>query len=187
MENIKALPKPVVKINNIELVNFSVLLVALAVALPWLTHQFYLAGQIFLPMHLFVFVAALLLGWRAGLMVGLLTPLVSFTVSGMPLPPVLPQIIIELATYGLVAGFCREKLKLNLYFSLIGGMIIGRLVLGLSAWILGTAIFGPFVQIWQVIKIGWPGILIQLALVPLIVVLLKKYLGKNNNLGMGDK
>lgn len=175
MEQIKTLSKPIIKIKNIELVNFSVLFTALAVALPWLAHQFHLAGPTFLPMHLFVFIAALLLGWRAGLMVGILTPIVSFTVSGMPLPLVLPQIIIELAIYGLIAGFCREKLGLNLWLSLIIAMLAGRLSLGLAVWTLGTNPAGPINQIVSTVKLGWPGILIQLALVPLIVILLKRY------------
>lgn len=182
MSQTKILTTLTIKLKNIELVNFSVLFVALAVALPWIAHQFHLAGQIFLPMHLFVFVSALTLGWRAGLMVGIFTPLISFMVSGLPLPQVLPQITIELATYGLVAGFCREKLKLNLYFSLIIAMVVGRLTMGLAVWIIGTAAAGPFSQIWQVIKIGWPGILIQLALVPWLAILLRKYLERG-----GDK
>ena len=178
MEKVKAISKPIIKIRNIELINFSIIFVALAVALPWIAHQFNIAGQIFLPMHVFVLVAALLFGWRAGLIVGLLTPLISHLTSGMPLLPVLPQITIEIAVYGLVAGFCREKLKLNLYLSLLIAMVVGRLVLGLSAWMIGTAMYGPFNQILQIIKIGWPGILIQLALVPLIVVWIKRFLEK---------
>ena len=51
--------------------------ISLAVATPWVFHQFYLAGPTFLPMHIFVLVAGLLFGWRAGLIVGLFTPLVS--------------------------------------------------------------------------------------------------------------
>lgn len=176
MENIKSLSKPIIQLRNIELINFSVLFVALAVALPLLAHQFNLAGPIFLPMHLFVFIAALLLGWRTGLMVGILTPIVSFTVSGMPLPPVLPQIIIELAAYGLVAGFCREKLGLNLWFSLIIAMVAGRLGLGFAVWLLNTNQAGPINQVITVVKLGWIGILIQLALVPPIVITLKKFL-----------
>jgi len=175
MQHPEALSRQIVKIKNIELINFSVLFVALAVALPLVAHQFHLAGPTFLPMHLFVFVAALLLGWRAGLIVGVLTPLVSFAVSGMPLPSVLPQIIVELATYGLVTGFCREKLGLNLWLSLIIAMIFGRLSLGLAVWILGTNPAGPINQIFSVVKLGWIGILTQLALVPLIVILLKRY------------
>ena len=91
-QNTQVISKPIVKLKNIELVNFSIIFVALAVALPWIAHQFNLAGPTFLPMHLFVLVAGLLFGWRAGLIVGFLTPLVSFATSGMPFLPVLPSV-----------------------------------------------------------------------------------------------
>lgn len=185
MEQVKVIAKPIIKIKNLELINFSILFVVLAVALPLVAHQFHLAGQIFLPMHLFVFAAALLFGWRAGLMVGILTPSISYLTSGMPLLSVLPQITIEIVTYGLVAGLCREKLKFNLYISLIIAMVAGRLASGFSALLIGTAV-SPLNQIWQVIKIGWPGILIQLALVPLIVILIKRFLEKNRSDGKQD-
>lgn len=176
MEQVKSLLKPITQLRNIELINFSFLFVALAVALPWFTHQFHLAGPTFLPMHLFIFVAALLFGWRAGLIVGLFTPLISYFVSGLPLPQFLPQITIELAVYGLVAGFVRKKMGLNLWLSLIIAMVTGRIALGLAVWLLGTNPAGPINQVITVVKLGWPGILIQLAIIPLIVLLLKKFL-----------
>jgi len=178
MDQIKALTKPIIGLKNIELVNFSVIFIALAVALPWVAHQFTLAGPIFLPMHLFVLVAGLLFGWRAGLLVGLLTPLVSFSVSSMPPLFILPQITFEIMIYGLMAGFFREKLKLNLYLSLILAMIVGRIGLFLAVWILATNPAGPLTGLWKATSIGWPGIIIQLALIPFVVVWLKKYLDK---------
>lgn len=178
MNQTKALTKPIIGLKNIELINFSVLFMALAVGLPLLAHQFNLAGPAFLPMHLFVLTAGLLFGWRAGLFVGFLTPLVSFTVSGMPLLPVLPQITVEIMIYGLAAGFFREKLKLNLYLSLILAMVVGRLGLFLAVWVLATNPAGPLLGLWKAIAIGWPGIIIQLALIPFIVIWLKKYLAK---------
>ena len=178
MNQTKVLTKPIVGLKNIELINFSAIFVALAVALPLVSHQFNLAGPTFLPMHLFVITAGLLFGWRAGLLVGLLTPLVSFTVSGMPFLPVLPQITAEIMVYGLAAGFLREKLKLNLYLSLILAMIIGRIGLFLAVWILATNPAGPLTGLWKVISIGWVGIIIQVALIPVIVIWFKKYLEK---------
>ncbi len=172
ISNLISKPKaiPVLKVSNLGLVIFSVVFIALDVALPWVTHQFHLAGPVFLPMHFLVLVAALLFGWRVGLIVGLFTPIVSFGLSGMPFLPVLPQITLELVSYGLIAGFLRERFKLNLWFSLILAMILGRMVLGLTVFILGLP--NPFEHVFSVIKMGLLGILIQLAFVPLIVKLL---------------
>ena len=49
----------------------TIIFVLLDVAVPWVFHQFHLAGPTFLPMHIFVFIAGLLFGWRVGLIVGL--------------------------------------------------------------------------------------------------------------------
>jgi len=177
--NTQVISKPIIKLKNIELVNFSVIFVALAVALPWIAHQFNLAGPTFLPMHLFVLAAGLLFGWRAGLIVGLLTPLVSFSTSGMPPALILPQITFEIMIYGLAAGLFREKLKLNLCLSLILAMIVGRIGLFFAIWILATNPAGPLTGLWKAASIGWPGVVIQLAMIPIVVIWLKKYLNKH--------
>ena len=173
---------------------FTVVFMGLAVATPWVFHQFYLAGPTFLPMHIFVLLAGLLFGWRAGLIVGLFTPLVSYGVAGMPPSTVLPQIVVELAFYGIVAGILREKLHLRVIWSLIGAMIAGRLILLLTVFTLSVlgAIYSPlgaeaspFAVAWSVVKQGWPGILIQLTFIPFILVLLEKFPGKNQSARTG--
>ena len=68
-------------------------------------------------MHVFVIIAGLLFGWRAGLIVGFCTPLVSYIISGMPVAPILPQIIIELSAYGFTAGILRERFNLHIIWS----------------------------------------------------------------------
>lgn len=180
--------------TNVRSYIFTVVFIGLAVATPWVFHQFYLAGPTFLPIHIFVLLAGLLFGWRAGLIVGLFTPLVSYGITGMPPSTVLPQIVVELVFYGLVAGILREKLHLRVIWSLIGAMIAGRLILLLTVFAL--SIFGaiysplgaevsPFAVAWSIVKQGWPGILVQLIFIPFIVVLLEKFLGKNQSARTG--
>jgi len=169
---------------------FTAVFILLDVTTPWVFHQFYLAGATFLPMHIFVLLGGLLFGWRAGLIVGLFTPLVSHAISGMPVLTVLPQIVVELSFYGLVAGMLREKFNLRVIWSLIGAMIAGRLALFLVVLILhvggeiysplGTEV-SPLAVLWSVIEQGWPGILIQLISIPLIVILLEKVLERNQS------
>lgn len=191
------LPFPkVLTFTNIRSYVFTVVFVSLAVATPWVFHQFYLAGPTFLPMHIFVLLAGLLFGWRAGLMVGFLTPLVSYGVSGMPVLTLLPQIVVEISFYGLAAGTLREKLNLRVIWSLIGAMIAGRLALLLTISILylGGAIYSPLslyagrgaeanplAALWSVISLGWPGIVIQVVSIPLIVKLLERVLEKKQS------
>jgi len=166
----------------------TVVFVLLAVFTPWVFHQFHLAGPTFLPMHIFVLAAGLLFGWRAGLVVGLFTPLASYAISGMPVLAILPQIVVELSVYGLVAGILRERFNLRVIWSLIGAVIAGRLALLLVVSIiyLGREVYSPLgvganplAVLWAVIKLGWPGIVIQLVSIPLIMKLLERLALKN--------
>jgi len=158
--------------------------VTLGVLVPWILHHFYLAGPTFLPMPYLILMAGLLFGWRVGLITGLFTPLASYTISGMPVVSVLPQIVVELSTYGLIAGLLRDKLNLRVLWSLLGAMVVGRLALLMAGWI--TFIVsgqsyspvsvetGPLQALWAVIKQGWPGILIQLVTIPIIIFFVEK-------------
>ncbi|MGB8706912.1 MAG: ECF transporter S component [Dehalococcoidia bacterium] len=159
--------------------------VMLAVFVPWVFHQFHLAGPTFLPMHIFVLIAGLLFGWRSGLLVGLFTPLVSYFISGMPALNVLPQVVIELSSYGFIAGILREKYNLRTIWSLLGAIIGGRLALLLAISVI-YLIAGqsysplgleanPLASFWSTIKQGWPGILLQLAFIPAIIWLVGKF------------
>ena len=186
----ECLPFPkVLKYTDIRSYVFTVVFVSLAVFTPRVFHQFHLAGPTFLPMHIFVLVAGLLFGWRAGLAVGLFTPLASYAVSGMPVLVISPQIAAELSVYGLVAGILREKFNLQVIWSLIGAMIAGRLALLLivSIMYLQGEIYSPLgveasplAILGSVIKLGWPGILIQLVSISLIMRLLERLALKNS-------
>ena len=160
----------ILKFSDFRLYTYVSLLVVLDVAIPWLCHIIHpLAGPLFLPMFFFVLLAGILFGWRAGLLVGLLTPLVSYGLSGMPLPEVLPRIITEAAFYGLTAGLLRGHFKLGLFASLFGAIIIGRL----AAFAQMSLILGgshSAVMAWQAANLGWPGIALQLLLLPLIIL-----------------
>lgn len=180
----------ILKYTDIRSYVFTVVFVALSVATPWVFHQFHLAGPTFLPMHIFVLIAGLLFGWRAGLVVGLFTPLISYLVSGMPVARILPQIVIELCAYGLVAGILREKFNLRAVWSLLGAMIAGRLALLIGVVVMYFALGGfysplgaeasPFLSVWSSIKQGWPGMVVQLALIPPILWLLGELFAKTS-------
>jgi LytS/YehU family sensor histidine kinase len=177
------------KYKDIQSYLLTAALVMLAVFVPWVFHQFHLAGPTFLPMHIFVLIAGLLFGWRAGLLVGLFTPLVSYFVSGLPVINVLPQVVIEVSAYGLIAGMLREKYNLRTMWSLLGAMIGGRLAL-LSAISIIYLIAGqsysplglqanPLASFWSTVKQGWPGIVIQLISIPAIIWLVGKFTAGN--------
>jgi len=177
MVNIQTLSKPVIKLSSLKEALFSTVFIALSIAMPLLAHQFNLAGQIYLPMHIFIFIAALLFGWRTGLLVGLISPILSHYFSGMPLLAMLPQITVELALYGLIAGVLREKFKLNLYLSLVLAMIGGRIGLLLAVAMLHSSPV-PYLAVKSVVVMGWPGMLLQLAAIPVAVHFVSQWLHK---------
>jgi len=174
------IPFRALEFRDVRLYIFSAAFISLDVLVPWLTHYFggVQAGSIFLPMFFFILLAGLLGGWRAGLLVGLFTPLVSFGVCGMPLLPVLPQITIECLFYGLIAGLLRGKFHLKVIWALIGAMIAGRLAqLGFitAVFLLYGGEVSPLAYMWSVVLQGLPGIAIQLTLIPVIMRIVEKW------------
>ncbi|OGD73997.1 MAG: hypothetical protein A2Y64_06045 [Candidatus Coatesbacteria bacterium RBG_13_66_14] len=109
-------------------------LLASALVLPAMTHVLDAPVRWLLPMHWPVILAGLVYGWRGGLAVGALAPLVSFTLSGLPSPIILPVMVAELATYGFLAGLLRERFSLNGHLAAGLAIIAGRLsYMGLAA------------------------------------------------------
>jgi hypothetical protein len=163
---------------------FTVSFIALNIVVPWIFHQVHLAGPTFLPMQIFVLAGGLLFGWRAGLVIGLFTPIVSYAVSGMPFPGILVQTTMELSAYGLITGLLRERFRMGVFVSLLGAMAGGRLVLLLAAAVIYLVSgashnfagpeSNPFLVVWSAIWQGWPGILIQIISIPLIICRVEK-------------
>lgn len=128
-------------------------------------------GETFLPMHLPIILVGLLAGPYAGAISGLLGPLCSFALSGMPGIAMLPFMMIELCAYGLFAGLLR-KVKLPTVVKVLGVQIGGRAVRA-AAILLSVYVFGnqavSVAVIWQSIRTGLFGLLLQWALIPLLV------------------
>jgi uncharacterized membrane protein len=166
----------IIKLSQTKELFFTAAFVALSVLTPMVFHFFggVSAGRVFLPMHFFVLVAGLLLGWRSGLIVGAFSPLISFLISGMPAINILPFIIVELVGYGLAAGLLRQKY--NLWISLSGAIIIGRLTSFAAIFLFSD--MNAVNYIFQATSDGWRGIVLQLIFVPVIVKYLREYFKK---------
>lgn len=108
-------------------VQFTLLLCA-AWLLPAAVHLAGLPVRQLLPMHWPAIVAGLCYGWRSGAVIGALSPIVSFLISGMPRPAVLPSMTLELAAYGFFAGFVLQVLQRGRVQAALASVIGGRLV-----------------------------------------------------------
>ena len=167
------------KNSTLKLV-LSAMFLAIGMILPFFTGQIQQIGSMLLPMHIPVFLCAFICGWQYAFAVGFSLPLLRSLIFGMPmLFPNAVSMALELAVYGIVAGFVYRltgrKSILSVYVSMISAMILGRIIWGLAQFCLlginGTAFS------WQAFVAGAvtsaiPGIIIQLILVPTIVGIL---------------
>ena len=155
---------------NPRQIAYASLFLALSIVFPLTFHQFGLAGRIFLPMHLTVLMCGFIVGPFAGLLVGLIAPFLSHLMTSMPPGYAVPLMTLELSMYGLIAGITYKKLKFNIYIALFISMVLGRVMFAFGLIILGMFIqlpYGPMEYIiGGVILTGWPGLLIQIIVIP---------------------
>ncbi|OGU12093.1 MAG: hypothetical protein A2X61_09895 [Ignavibacteria bacterium GWB2_35_12] len=137
-ETINSVTKPTLAISGIRSYLFQIILIASALILPSLAHLSGAPVRVFLPMHWPVILAGLVYGWRSGLLIGISAPLISFLLSGLPSPISLPSMMLELAAYGFITGFLRERLGLNSFISIAVALILGRIIFIFSQIIFNT-------------------------------------------------
>ncbi len=163
---------------NSKKVVLSGLFIASGIILPIIFHSVNLVGMIFLPMHIPVLISGFLLGPLYGGLVGLLTPILSSLMTGMPpIVPVMPIMAFELVGYGVISGLIFKRTN-NIYISLISAMIGGRLIGLVGAYIVSITIapkVNPFMFMFGSMAQTTPGLLIQLIFIPILI----KYLIKN--------
>ena len=144
---------------------------ALGILLPMVLHPFGISGQVFLPMHVPVLLCGLITGSAYGALTGFIVPLLSGALTGMPsIWPVGVSMALELAAYGFFAGLLHKRF--NVFISLIGAMLAGRIVMGIvNAIIFGLSgtPYGFSAFISAAFVTALPGIIIQLILIPVII------------------
>lgn len=153
--------------------------VALCVVLPIAFHVIPDAGSVMLPMHIPVLVCGLICSWPYGLICGLLGPLLSSLITGMPPAAILPAMMVECATYGAVSGIMLKcvhtgKTYPDLYIAMVTAMLAGRVISGIAK----ALIFSPGMALSAWVTASFvtalPGIAIQLVLLPTVVFSLMK-------------
>lgn len=156
------------------------LFLAIGVVLPTATHSIPNAGSVLLPMHIPVLLCGLTCSWQYGLLCGLLSPILSSLITGMPPAAVLPAMVCELAAYGLLSGlsarFVHTGNRLaDLYLQLISAMLLGRAVYGaMNALVFRAGTYSMEVFLTAAFVTALPGILIQLILLPSLILALER-------------
>lgn len=164
-------------------------IVALAVLLPQLVHIAAGAqgGAQWLPMYLPVLLGGCLLGWRWGLGIGVLSPLISFAVTSlfgnaMPAAARLPYMVAELAVFAAVSGLFSEKIADNGWMAFPAVLLAA--VSGRATFLLLAAVFQSVSPLsaataWAQIQTGLVGLVLQAVSVPFIVLGLSQLLARD--------
>lgn len=159
--------------NKIIEITLSALFLAIGIVLPFITGQIQQIGNMLLPMHLPVLLCGMIVGWKYGILIGFVLPILRSALFSMP--PMFPTAIsmaFELATYGFVSGYLYKKFHskgvVSIYFALLMAMLAGRIIWGIVSMILldnftwQLFISSAFIQ-------ALPGIVLQLIIIPVIM------------------
>ena len=159
---------------------YAAVCLALCMLLPFLTGQIPQIGSALSPMHIPVLLAGFLCGPWWAMAVGFVAPMLRHLWLGMP--PLITAIAMsfELAAYGLFSGLLYRllpKKTVNIYVSLIGAMILGRIVWGIAMVVISGVSGSAFT--WSAFIAGAllnaiPGIILHIVLIPILVMALKR-------------
>ena len=165
--------------RSVKNMTFAAVCIALCVVLPIAFHSIPDAGSVFLPMHIPVLICGMICGWPYGFICGLMGPLLSSALTGMPPVAILPAMMVECGAYGMVSGIMLKLVHTkntygDLYIALVVAMLAGRVLSGIAK----ALIFMPGISMTAWIMASFvtalPGILIQLVFLPSVVQMLMK-------------
>lgn len=167
--------------TQLRKLTYSALYMAIALILPFVTGQIPEIGAMLCPMHIPALLCGFMCGWPWGVAVGFISPLLRSVMFGMPaMFPAAIAMAFELAVYGGMAGLLYSRLprkKWMIYAALLISMIAGRVVWGAVQALLAGLSGNSFT--WTLFLTGAvinaiPGIIMQLALIPVLVFTMDK-------------
>jgi hypothetical protein len=133
-------------------------------------------------MHIPVLLCGIVCGSYYGLACGIIGPILSSVLTGMPPIPMLVRMLPELAVYGLTAGLAMKYIRTgkniaDLYISLGIAMILGRIAGGVASALFFMGNGEAYsIAIWasSYFVTAVPGIVAHLILVPALALTLAK-------------
>ena len=137
---------------------YASLFVAGNIILPQLCHLLPLGGQMLLPIYFFTLIAAYKYGFFTGLLTAVASPLINHALFGMPAAEMMTIILIKSALLAIAASYMAQHTKQIRIGSLLL-VIIFYQGIGMMA---EFALTGSFLAAMQDIRLGFPGIILQL-------------------------
>lgn len=113
----------------------------------------------FLPIYFFTLIGAYKFGIRVGLLTALLSPVVNHLLFGMPPAAVLPVILFKSVALAVAAAYAARYFNKVSILALLAVILAYQAIGGMFEW----AYTGSFAAAVQDFKIGFPGMIIQLA------------------------
>lgn len=167
--------------TSVKKICITAILIALCCILPTMFHLAGL-GTAFSPMHIPVLMCGLICGGWYGICCGILGPILSSILTGMPGAAMLVSMVPELIVYGVVTGLMMRivrtgRLTADLYISLSTAMLVGRIVGGIAKALVYMGNSEAFtLAAWasSYFVTALPGIVCHLILVPALVMALHR-------------
>lgn len=152
-----------VKLHSLKVVElksyaFALLFVAGNIILPQVCHLVPMGGMILLPIYFFTLIAAYKYGFVTGLLTAVASPIINHLLFGMPATEMLPILLIKSGLLATAAAYMAQRTKeIKLQNLLL--VILFYQVIGMVA---EFALTGSFMAAMQDIRLGFPGMLLQL-------------------------
>lgn len=146
------------------------LFVAGNILLPQLCHLMPQGGLIWLPIYFFTLVAAYKYGLTAGLLTAIVSPIVNSSLFGMPAASMLPIILTKSVLLALAAAFIASKVRRVALWAVALAVLAYQGIGMMAEW----GMTGSLTAALQDIRLGWPGMLVQVFGGFAIIKLIKK-------------
>lgn len=151
------------------------------VVFPQLCHLVAMGGLRWLPIYFFTLVGAYRYGWRVGVLTALASPIVNSALFGMPALAMLPLILMKSTLLAIVAAAASRLFPRSLgagsgslpqLFLAIAMTVVAYQGVGaIGEWLMGNSWYDAF----QDMRIGFPGLIVQLLFAPLVIRLLPPF------------
>lgn len=170
--------------KSIELV-LTAFTIALGIIFPVAFHMFAFSGKMFLPMYYPVALSAYILRPSSVFLAGLMTPLLSAVLTGMPPlnPPVAFQMAVELSITGLVIAALTRGTKWHYYIVMAIALVIHKILYVLLKYLIAVLFDLPYeAMVLSDLLTTLPGTLILLMVIPPLAHYLRKEFKKKEAL-----
>jgi len=158
------------KATDLKSYIFASLFVVGNIVLPQLSHLIPMGGPMLLPIYFFTLIAAYKYGFFTGLLTAIASPIINHFIFGMPVTEMLPILLIKSSLLAVAASYLASRtMEVKLTSILLA--ILFYQVIGTIAEFLIT---GSMYTALQDIRLGFPGMLLQLFGGYLLLKALKK-------------